>query len=709
VSTNANVEPIMAPDYDAMLKHLVTLFGRAPEGMVEVAWTDSKTKHLRHAELFDVGDLDAAAKKAHEVNAKEFCNVYVGAALRKPGTFPGARAKDDDFYAAWALHIDLDDDGAPDAAKTVYNGARLTPPVVIVTGRHPHTRAQLWWPLDEPITDPELYRHLLRTLAVGLHGDTTVTNPSRVMRLAGTIAWPMKEGRRTEETELIIFKERRHEFGAGEFERAFAVPVTSAVKLNTGKQANETGLNLDTGLNVDNVIGRIKAGEQWHTNMVRVVAHWINRGWSDTEIQLAAQAFTLSGYTPEDTYREVQQAIEGARRKWDTPNAEHTIDDTPPELNATPLGILDPAAIPAREWVLGNRLIRSFVTLTIAPGGIGKSTLTTQEAIAVATGRAITGDLVHEKGKVWLYNNEDPLEELHRRIAAICLKWGIPSEEIGDRIFLDSGLTRRLLVAKKTKAGIIQTPDVLALISEINRHDIRVLVVDPFVRCHDADENDNSQIDFVAAQFSHIAQATGCAISLVHHTRKMPTGTPSSFAGDVDSGRGASALSNAVRAAHTLSPMGKNDAEKLDIPDEDKSRYVRLDDAKGNMSPPAQGARWFQRKGIPLPNADDKLGLEPDEVGVLEVWIPPPVDRSITHENARLILEEVDKRWNEQEPFSVAPQSPRYLGKYMKEELKINRSHAKSILDAWISNSVIVSKEYDKRNKTKGAKVQFYP
>ena len=264
-------------------------------------------------------------------------------------------------------------------------------------------------------------------------------------------------------------------------------------------------------------------------------------------------------------------------------------------------------------------------------------------------------------------------------------------------------------MAKKTKAGIIQTPDVLALVSEINFHDIRVLVVDPFVRCHDADENDNSQIDFVAAQFSHIAQATGCAISLVHHTRKTPAGTPSSFAGDVDSGRGASALSNAVRVAHTLSPMGKKDAEALDVPKEDKTRYVRLDDAKGNMSPPAQGARWFERKGVALPNANDKLGLEPDEVGVLDIWIPQEVDLSISHEDSHLILEEVEKRWFLKEPFSVAPQSPRYLGKYMMTELNINKRHAKSILEVWHATGAIGSKPYDKRNKAMGVEVQIYP
>ena len=40
--------------------------------MIEIAWTDTKTKRLQHAELFDVGDLDAAAEKALKVNAQEF-------------------------------------------------------------------------------------------------------------------------------------------------------------------------------------------------------------------------------------------------------------------------------------------------------------------------------------------------------------------------------------------------------------------------------------------------------------------------------------------------------------------------------------------------------------------------------------------------------------------------------------------------------------
>ena len=40
------VEPVMVPDYDTILQHLETLFGRALDGMIEIAWTDPNTKNL---------------------------------------------------------------------------------------------------------------------------------------------------------------------------------------------------------------------------------------------------------------------------------------------------------------------------------------------------------------------------------------------------------------------------------------------------------------------------------------------------------------------------------------------------------------------------------------------------------------------------------------------------------------------------------------
>ncbi len=44
-----------------------------------------------------------------------------------------------------------------------------------------------------------------------------------------------------------------------------------------------------------------------------------------------------------------------------------------PVVKATPFVFRDPRLIPRREWLYGTHYIRGFVSMTIAPGGVGKS------------------------------------------------------------------------------------------------------------------------------------------------------------------------------------------------------------------------------------------------------------------------------------------------------------------------------------------------
>ena len=78
--------------------------------------------------------------------------------------------------------------------------------MVVVTGRYPHLRAQPWWRLSEPITDKAVSQALLKGMAHAMGGDTSVTDPPRVMRLAGSIAWPTKPGRTVEMTQVVPLK-----------------------------------------------------------------------------------------------------------------------------------------------------------------------------------------------------------------------------------------------------------------------------------------------------------------------------------------------------------------------------------------------------------------------------------------------------------------------------------------------------------------------
>lgn len=177
--------------------------GGRHDGVVEIAWTSSQPdragRHpLCNARTFGTDELDEAAELVLEQNRIPGQNLYVGAALRKPGTI--GRGGDEDFYALPALYADLDEGDAVRAAKERY--AACPPSRVAITGLHPDIRAQMWWRLEEPITDPDRAREQNSGLAQALEGDPSVVNPGRVMRIPGTIAWPNKPGRIVERTEF---------------------------------------------------------------------------------------------------------------------------------------------------------------------------------------------------------------------------------------------------------------------------------------------------------------------------------------------------------------------------------------------------------------------------------------------------------------------------------------------------------------------------
>ncbi|MBX9829321.1 MAG: AAA family ATPase [Xanthobacteraceae bacterium] len=53
-------------------------------------------------------------------------------------------------------------------------------------------------------------------------------------------------------------------------------------------------------------------------------------------------------------------------------------------LAATPFVWRHPSEIPRRDWLYGHHLIRRFLSATVAPGAVGKSSLLLVEALAMA-------------------------------------------------------------------------------------------------------------------------------------------------------------------------------------------------------------------------------------------------------------------------------------------------------------------------------------
>lgn len=284
----------------------------------------------------------------------------------------------------------------------------------------------------------------------------------------------------------------------------------------------------------------------------------------------------------------------------------------PFSVTATPFAWPACEAIPRRKWLYDRHLIRGFVSATVAASGVGKSTKKIVEALSMVSARALLhGAAPSSPLNVWIWNGEDPREELERRIAGAAKHYRLTQGDCAGSLFVDSGRDQSIIIAETTRAGtLIVRPVVDAIKAELKRRKIDVLIVDPFVSSHRVSENDNNAIDAVAREWAGIANDAQCAIELVHHSRKTGGGEVT-----IEDARGASALIAASRSAHVINPMSPDEAAKAGV-DSPRS-YFRSDNGKSSMAPPSDKATWFRLVSVDLGNAS---GHEPsDQVGVVEI------------------------------------------------------------------------------------------
>ena len=294
-------------------------------------------------------------------------------------------------------------------------------------------------------------------------------------------------------------------------------------------------------------------------------------------------------------------------------------------LRATPYRWPDPASLPRRQWLMGHWLLRGEVTAIIAPGGTGKSTIGNTIALCLASGQPLLGKPLHRGPQaVWIFNLEDGTDELDRQLSATCAYHGIGPDDCGDRLHLDSGLVQPLCTANEDRDGFTLAEEVFAqLAATIRERRIATVIVDPFVSSHAVRESSNEAIDAIAKRWKRLAQETGCAVVLVHHTRKLGGREVSA-----EDGRGAVALRDAARVVLPLNSMGDKEAEELGIADRTLRRsLVRIDTGKANRAPP-DAATWVKIESQSLDNGE---GLEPsDFVGVATLWEKPDVFQGLT-------------------------------------------------------------------------------
>jgi len=371
--------------------------------------------------------------------------------------------------------------------------------------------------------------------------------------------------------------------------------------------------------------------------------------------------------------------------------------ETPPLISATPYIWRNPETIPLRPWIYGRSLLRGQLSVLVAPGAAGKSSMLASMALALVIGKPLLGKAIWGGPKrVWLWNLEDGNDELTRHIQAAAKHHALIAADLGDRLFVDSGLdgaTLNLTTVEQRGNITIAVPVQEALTAELIAKKIDVLIVDPFVSSHSAPENDNIAIDRVAKAWARVAKDADCAILLAHHTRKLNGQEANS-----DATRGASALVNAARSVVALNGMTRDEAHYFGVPPEMAKYYFRAEDGKNNRAPVSGASDWYERRSVSLSNGGFEGG---DDLPVAIPWTPPDAFENIDADDLKAVQRKLaGGEWREN------MRATQWAGNAVADTLGLDvtdqgaRNQIRKLLNIWIKNGALrVVKRKDEKTR----------
>ncbi len=566
------------PDPQTAAAFLTWWFERCTRGVIEIGWLTPGTRDLNQFRRFILRDVEAAAAFAAEQNAVAGANVYFRACTVNPAF---GRTTDEAFLQAPGPWCDHDSQAA--IAALAANSLPIKPTGWVITGRSPHMRAQTYWHADSVITDASAVRDFNKRLCATFAGDPAATNPSRLMRLPGSIAWPVKQGRETELTSFERPTDKRPAFiplgalastlpplpappqpptslpdgdraplqpGAATWAQAALQRECEAIR-NAPDGAKHPTLNKAAYSVGGLVAGGMLDGQEAY-NALRAALESIRHRCDDfahaertlvgsfkdgqaaprpgpqawTGIDFGAEAEAEPAHDPETG------EILGEQPKPNPPNPPK------PSRAIRLLTMAEVEAMPPPQWLIHGVIPRGGLVIPYGPPKAGKTFLVTAWGLHVAAGlewcgRPVTqGAVVHVVG--------EGLGGFAARVTVMREAYGIPVDApffVVPRAvnFREDGAVKELVAA--IEAAL---PHGLKL---------ALIVIDTLARAMPGvDENSAQEVGLVIARCDAVKEHFGATVMPVHHTGK-----------DTERGmRGSNALLGAVDASYLIQRAGKN-------------------------------------------------------------------------------------------------------------------------------------------------------
>ena len=347
--------------------------------------------------------------------------------------------------------------------------------------------------------------------------------------------------------------------------------------------------------------------------------------------------------------------------------------------------------IPVRPWIARGYLMRGAVTVVSGPGSAGKSSLMIGWCVALALGLDWHGFRPGKPHTVLTYNVEDDAHEQRRRLSATLRQFDRQPRDLGTRVVrIGPSATGTLLRRDPITGRLTFTKAMTALEEQIEQRKPDVVILDPMVELHDAEENDNMALRAVMAKFRAIAAQHNIAVVILHHSRKGASASP----GDPDTLRGASSIVGAARIVLTVMVMQEADAKALGVTETRRSSYFRVDGAKSNYAP-LHEAEWFERIAYELDNGEETAAAVP--------WRPVNPLSGISIPDINVALDRIAAGPRAGTLFAASRRgrsSERWSGNVLVDAFGLDDAQAGAMLSAWFKSGLLSETTY--RDKTEG-------
>ncbi len=166
---------------------------------------------------------------------------------------------------------------------------------------------------------------------------------------------------------------------------------------------------------------------------------------------------------------------------------------------------------PPIQWLAEGLFLRSGVGILGGAPKSCKSFLALELCVAVASATPCAGHFViPERGHVTLLCAEDPHAVIAARLESLVRGRGVALDTLPMEVIVEPA---------------VRLPDGLdRLAATLERTRPTLLLLDPLIRLHRADENSAAEMSVILDGLRALARASGTAILLVHHARKAVAG-----------------------------------------------------------------------------------------------------------------------------------------------------------------------------------------